>query len=1534
MVGGRVRVTYDYLPRNVTFLERFNVESGVQYDNVRHTSAYVGFSFRFGVRQGRTMSGFARHLSDLIRRDPDIVVTSERVTQNTLHQQNEIRGGVEEESGFYELSKAALWERGLADYGIEQLPETITFTEFEHLLAQRFRKIALQTHPDKVGGNGRDYQYYSEIKELLIRLSKMKLKIRLPANATVTDPVKYVTPWTPKYFLGSYAEIREEEFLQDAPVKGDTFVLVPKTLYERKRTPTQYVKLIPYGRERKQYRTSISTGLNRLDQQFPASEFRVLSSGECLLSNVRTQNQVTLFVPALTSTHNNLFGAFKYVGRFLENQGTLETQRTLTLDARRQMKNLGRLVAGETLRINAEQVINAKEILAYADLSIISHHFHNDEIIFSTSITKIIIDQTSNGGLIWGKEIYLNSESNYEGLGFFGQVVKLYSPQNVTLKTILSDETSIEAEGEIFVKRHRGKVLSLKGKTVTLETINFNDPLLPASLLEFRTSFERLGLLEDLEIVNQVGGVFEHRGGLLELSGNFTYVGDTFRNNGTIKIGGTTQLAVQRLENYQTFLSKQDCLIELSGFFYNRGILESGGTLKVLGEGYVHNDHGTLIGDQVLLHLLGADATGHSYRQTGTARLSSKHDLTLLALHHLYFGYYREDLGVEKVLLPPQSMLRLINSKGKGLIVRNPGSIYLPGEPGFRYQASTVQAGGNLNIASEGAIVLEGCNVESVGNLTISGQNVTKNKLSGSYVRRREWGVVGQQRGKHRKRMFGPRGSEDVYGWRDNRVNVDLDVKVISYRGDVHLESTTDLKISGDIAAYGKIRLRASDLWLTAIERYTDRGGRGLGDDLAYQMDQTALQMLMADANEVPEDLQGALVATVNAENYFGSKVYEGARLLGRGGIEIEVTRNLLMESPLIASLADVSLRSLKGNIYGEVLFSDYLDHLVLEGEIQAISGRRGMMMALQRLLLSAPEGEIKLAGYYLKAETLNLIAEAIELTGAQHTVIQTTFEHQSKWFSHTNVRRWQSHHVAFLTELQLEGTQISVQDLEIESEELILREYIVEHYYREERKSKGIKLPGIYGTAITSGPHFGKNFVDNVPLLSRINGIAHQQGMTDLAPTIKFGVELLDILSSGQGVAELLKGQLGINDYFLPKGIGFYREKQLTEERFQSGYMTQLSGSDRITINGKTIQIEGSVLLSEHGEIYFTCQEFRHYPSRLQYSQISKVQRQEYGITIDHGVGIDFGLDYDQNEAWRNYLQHGAILGQEVKLEVTNEAIVNSPIEGDRVKILAGNLLVESLTEAGANKNYHRGYKLGVSVGKEGISPSGGFNYGKGKGSRRWVEVPAVIKGEALYVEVGGKLSLFGGWLIGKETEVKAEEIALQNVEEHDRYHYNSVGFNLNSLKDLYLGKYAKSLVKGWGDLAHQRRNQDGVLHPTITGLSEEDAKQIQATAENGHLLNQDEAKLIEVGDLEEKKYSIAVPLINREELKHRWNRYLEQFKKETSAPSTITEEVLETTLQKENAVEQKLTPIKEEWSLINELFQEFIERVIEQGN
>ena len=75
-------------------------------------------------------------------------------------------------------------------------------------------------------------------------------------------------------------------------------------------------------------------------------------------------------------------------------------------------------------------------------------------------------------------------------------------------------------------------------------------------------------------------------------------------------------------------------------------------------------------------------------------------------------------------------------------------------------------------------------------------------------------------------------------------------------------------------------------------------------------------------------------------------------------------------------------------------------------------------------------------------------------------------------------------------------------------------------------------------------------------------------------------------------------------------------------------------------------------------------------------------------------------------------------------------------------------------------------------------------------------------------------------------------------------------------------------------------------------------------------------------------------VPLINREELKHRWNRYLEQFKKETSAPSTITEEVLETTLQKENAVEQKLTPIKEEWSLINELFQEFIERVIEQGN
>lgn len=44
------------------------------------------------------------------------------------------------------------------------------------------------------------------------------------------------------------------------------------------------------------------------------------------------------------------------------------------------------------------------------------------------------------------------------------------------------------------------------------------------------------------------------------------------------------------------------------------------------------------------------------------------------------------------------------------------------------------------------------------------------------------------------------------------------------------------------------------------------------------------------------------------------------------------------------------------------------------------------------------------------------------------------------------------------------------------------------------------------------------------------------------------------------------------------------------------------------------------------------------------------------------------------------------------------------------------------------------------------------------------------MIKDEALYVEVGGELCLLDGGIIGKETEVNAEAISLEEAEKHDQ--------------------------------------------------------------------------------------------------------------------------------------------------------------------
>ena len=107
ILGSKIRLTYDYFPKLNNYLESIQIESGLQYDKVRKTSCYLGISFRIGIsKNAKRTEGLLSHMSDSIRRDPDIVVVeTKRREQETSRSSSTKYQELGEASGFYPLSE-------------------------------------------------------------------------------------------------------------------------------------------------------------------------------------------------------------------------------------------------------------------------------------------------------------------------------------------------------------------------------------------------------------------------------------------------------------------------------------------------------------------------------------------------------------------------------------------------------------------------------------------------------------------------------------------------------------------------------------------------------------------------------------------------------------------------------------------------------------------------------------------------------------------------------------------------------------------------------------------------------------------------------------------------------------------------------------------------------------------------------------------------------------------------------------------------------------------------------------------------------------------------------------------------------------------------------------------------------------------------------------------------------------------------------------------------------------------------------------
>ena len=210
IVGPKIRLTYDYQKttgRILGVLDGISIEAGAQHDTQRRNSAYVGIKFKMGLtnlKKNSNVSGFERHMVELVRRDPDIVTVQtmvERIESKKIElasndsQKPEslssmLVGGLGERESLRELLK---------EFG---LSENATLEDVKKL----HRQYSLLYHPDKKGGNQKLFIYYQELFEKIEKLFGNSNTVPLPQAQAQNS---------------SYTQTPQDYFSEDTKV-GDT----------------------------------------------------------------------------------------------------------------------------------------------------------------------------------------------------------------------------------------------------------------------------------------------------------------------------------------------------------------------------------------------------------------------------------------------------------------------------------------------------------------------------------------------------------------------------------------------------------------------------------------------------------------------------------------------------------------------------------------------------------------------------------------------------------------------------------------------------------------------------------------------------------------------------------------------------------------------------------------------------------------------------------------------------------------------------------------------------------------------------------------------------------------------------------------------------------------------------------------------------------------------------------------------------------------------------------------------------------------
>ena len=223
VAGPKIRVTYDYLQpvgRILGVVDGISIEAGAQHDKPRGATAYLGLRFKVGLTslaKNSNVSGFKRHMVELVKRDPDIIIGN---TQETFQETQNMRKYYQEgEHGFIggdTSSNKPYSER--TDY--ENWPKEILLQELglpadaTHAEVRKvYHDLSLKNHPDKTkkawSKHARMNRIYTELKNRYHN-EKHQKQIINSSNAEVTISLPTALGSAPEYYGGGYGEEKRE----------------------------------------------------------------------------------------------------------------------------------------------------------------------------------------------------------------------------------------------------------------------------------------------------------------------------------------------------------------------------------------------------------------------------------------------------------------------------------------------------------------------------------------------------------------------------------------------------------------------------------------------------------------------------------------------------------------------------------------------------------------------------------------------------------------------------------------------------------------------------------------------------------------------------------------------------------------------------------------------------------------------------------------------------------------------------------------------------------------------------------------------------------------------------------------------------------------------------------------------------------------------------------------------------------------------------------------------------------------------------